>query len=92
MSNLEILEAYYNDLFLPSITWPKYEYLKRIYSKWALGEIIKLVKSNSKRPARDIVFEFWSKMDDYSEINNSIIFKIARDLASEILELFSEGE
>jgi len=88
LSNLEILKSYREELFEPSYNWPEYQFLNRTYSRWALNEIINLVESDDSKPIGEVISEFWNKMDDYSEVNDSIIFKIARNLANDVAYLF----
>lgn len=85
-------------LFEPRITWPKYEFSIRCYSRWAANEILnRIVEESMKLPqfitgreprtSSSIIKEFIDEMDYYSELNdgkNQRIFNIAKCTAIDI--------
>lgn len=98
---------YYIDEFLfePRSNWPKDYFLKRSYSRWAAyelqGRIIEeslllpphlTITGREQKTSTEIIEEFISEMDYFSEINDNrssqFMFSIARETARGILDLF----
>lgn len=86
-------------LFEPHINWPKYEFLRRSYSRWAANEILcRILKESLKPPPyitgfepeapSAIIREFIDEMDYYSDISTDVkkqrIFIIAKETAIDI--------
>ena len=52
------IEEYMFDLFEPGRNWPKYEFRKRSYGRWAAEEILKSIQHHADIPPMQIVEEF----------------------------------
>lgn len=94
MDNRAILaiEDYMFDLFEPGRNWPRYEFRKRSYGRWMAEEILKSIKSHPDIWPIQIVEEFVRKTDEFSGIehderNDSFIFSVAHDIATDILDI-----
>lgn len=90
-------------LYIPLLRWPKDEFDKRCYSRWAANEILErlidetmrlpqfITGRESKSPL-DIISEFISELDYYVDISEDkrtrLIFSAAKDTATEIILLF----
>lgn len=86
------IQEYMYDLFEPDRNWPKYEFRKRSYARWAASEILKCIQTNQNIPPMKVVEDFVQKTDEYSGIdhddrNDSFIFYIAHDVATDILDI-----
>lgn len=89
---ISVIEDYMYDLFEPSRNWPKYEFRKRSYARWAASEILKCVQKQSDRPPIEVVEDLVRKTDEYSGVehddrNDSFIFYVAHDVATDILDI-----
>jgi hypothetical protein len=78
-----------NDLFEPSLNWPKDEFKKRCYSRWAVNEIITRIMDRPLDPPDQIIELFLIEMIIYStrENDSDEIFSIASNTAEELLGL-----
>lgn len=78
-----------NDLFEPSLNWPKDEFRKRCYSRWAVNEIITRIMDRPLDPPDQIIELFLIEMIIYStrENDSDEIFSIASNTAEELLGL-----
>lgn len=88
------LQEYIDEyLFEPGKNWPKEEFNRRSYSRWAANEIMeRLLREMDIRDPLDIIEEFSDEMDrclDLSE-NRDIyfIFIVAKETADDIAFLF----
>lgn len=89
---ISVIQEYMYDLFEPGRTWPKYEFRKRSYAWWAASEILKCVQTNQNIPPMKMVEDFVRKTDEYSGVdhddrNDSFIFCVAHDVATDILDI-----
>lgn len=83
----------YESLFEPHYGWPKIEFDRRSYARWAANEILSRVKTEgSERSVLDIIEEFRIEMDHYSVFDSDrdreFIFITARETAEDIGSLF----
>lgn len=94
---LMICDMYQLDEWLPSPVFERKEFTKNSYSQWAIGEFRNyLVKRIYPRTVGtvdefiEIAGEFIKKMDQFAKLNanNRKMFSIARDIASDIQEVF----
>lgn len=86
------VKDYMFDLFEPGPNWPKYEFSKRSYARWAAMEVLKCIQNHPDRTSTEIVEDFVRKMDEYSGVehdnrNDSFIFYVAHDVATDILDI-----
>lgn len=86
------IKEYMYDLFEPGRNWPKYEFQKRSYARWATAEILRCIQKQPNRPLMEVVKDFVRKTDEYSGIdhddrNDSFIFYVAHDVATDILDI-----
>lgn len=84
-------------LFPPMVTWPKYEFVRRSYSRWAAEEIIdRILDSSIDQDPIDVIKQFSDEMDYCFEISedkgSSFMFSTAKEIAEEIIFLVSKGE
>lgn len=89
---ISVIEEYIFDLFEPGGNWPKYEFRKRSYGRWAAEEILKSIQRCPDISPMQIVEEFVRKTDAFSGIehderNDSFIFSVAYDVAKDILDI-----
>lgn len=87
-----VIQEYMYDLFEPGRNWPKYEFCKRSYARWAASEILKCIQKNQNIPPIKVVEDFEHKTDEYSGVdhddrNDSFIFYVAHDVATDILDI-----
>lgn len=87
-----VIQEYMCDLFEPDRNWPKYEFRKRSYARRTASEILKRIQKNPQIPPMKVVEEFVRKTDEYSGIehddrNDSFIFYVAHDVATDILDI-----
>ncbi len=93
MSNdyiLSVIREYADEcLREPRRRLPRGCFEQRSYQKWAVDEIVKSIESSRFTPPIMVVEDFIRKMDDFSCSNhkNSIIFSIAHDVATDILDM-----
>lgn len=90
--SVDAIEEYISEyLFLPSINWPKEEFERRTYSRWAASEILNRVRNDDRDPL-DVIEEFSDEMDRYFELSDShnswYIFIAAKETADDIAFLF----
>ena len=89
---ISVIEDYMFDLFDPGRNWPKYEFRKRSYERWAAEEILKSIQRHQDIPPMKVVKEFVRRTDEFSGIehderNDSFIFSVAHDVATDILDI-----
>ena len=89
---ISAIEDYMFDLFEPGRNWPKYEFNKRSYERWAAKEILKRIQQHPEIPAINLVEEYVLMTDEFSGIehderNDSFIFSVAHDMAENILDV-----
>lgn len=89
---ISVIEEYMFDLFEPGRNWPKYEFRKRSYGRWAAEEILKSIKRHPDISPMQTVEEFVRATDKFSGIehderNDSFIFSVAHDVATDILDI-----
>lgn len=92
-----IRDYMYEHLFEPDRYWPKYEFRKRSYGRWAAEEIIACIQRQPDRSPLEIVEDFVYATDIYSGIehndrNDSFIFHVAHDIATDILDILRAME
>lgn len=90
---ISVIREYMDEcLFKPAINWPKCEFNRRTYSRWAAAEILKRIEKNPEIDPIDILSQFANEVDDYSEVsddrNTQFIFVAAREMAEELALLF----
>lgn len=85
-----VIQDYILDLKEPRCNWKKSCFEQLSYSRWAANEVLKYVKKHRNRPTIDVLKEFIAKMDIYATFNEdtTITFLIAKDVASDILDIF----
>lgn len=94
---VETIQDYIDQcLFEPDYRWPKLEFERRSYSRWAASEILNRVQAEKDgRKVIDIIKEFLWEMDCHSEIDYdrhvAFIFETARETAEDISFLFERG-
>lgn len=75
----------------PKLNWPKDEFDKRLYSKWAAYEILTAIMEGPMEPAQLTVYGFKSKMECYfympEDDKKRNIFLAAKETAEDILYL-----
>ena len=86
---ISAIEDYMFDLFEPGRNWPKYEFS---YERWAAKEILKRIQQHPEIPAINLVEEYVLMTDEFSGIehderNDSFIFSVAHDVATDILDI-----
>ena len=64
-----IEEFYYDSLFEPNRKWPKEEFDRRVYSRWAAQEILERIIECPVLPAQEIVQRFIDEMKGYLELD-----------------------
>lgn len=90
----ETIQEYLDQwLFEPDYRWPKIEFNRRSYARWAATEILNRVKTEKLgRKVTDIIEEFRLEMDSYSKFDydrdREFIFITARETAEDIGSLF----
>lgn len=86
-----ILNYMDENLFEPRLSWPKTEFSKRTYSRWAANEILCLIMENPFHSVTDIIDGFIFKMLYFSYMvkdeENGSKFLIAIEVAEDILFL-----
>ena len=88
-----VVTNYMND-FLPEpdIHWPKEEFEKRTYARWAAGEILKRIMDRPEDDPVEIIDEFSMEVMYYSQNTegtpNHLIFETAFETAEQIGCLF----
>lgn len=80
------------NLFEPKQNWPKDEFYRRSYSRWAANEILELVLKHPFDAAHSLIEGFFFQMLYFSHLSKSesanLIFSIAMETAEDILLLF----
>lgn len=89
---ISVIEDYMFDLFEPGRNWPKYEFRKRSYGRWAAEEILKSIQRHRNISPMEVVEEFVLRTNEFSGIehderNDSFIFSVAHDVATDILDI-----
>lgn len=89
---ISVIEEYMFDLFEPGRNWPKYEFRKRSYGRWAAEEILKSIHHRQDISPMQVVEEFFRRTEEFSGIehderNDSFIFSVAHDVATDILDI-----
>ena len=90
----EILIKEFRDeyLFPPKRTWPKREFYRRSYERWAANEILRRIKEKPNTSPVNIIQGFMEELDVFDDISDNWtsarIFRTAREIASDILKLF----
>lgn len=90
----EILIKEFRDqyLFEPSFTWPKCEFENRTYSRWAVNEILRRLDEHPEIGVINIIQGFMEELDSMEERTDMWsrvrIFRIAKEIATDILKLF----
>lgn len=94
MNEVEVITVmnYIDDqLFEPKINWPREEFRRRSYSRWAAYEILELVLNRPFNSAteliEDFIIEMWYFLYIAPNEKSSYKFLIAMDVAEDILLL-----
>lgn len=77
-------------LFPPKNNWPTFYWNERVYSRWAVSEILDRISMNPDVESSVIVAEFILEMDNFSEKGSNTskaIFVTAMDVGKDILQL-----
>lgn len=90
---ISIITKYIEENFFdPQLNWPKEEFDKRSYSKWAAYEILESVMDKPFTIPIEVIDEFYLKMAMFNYAadgtNQEFLFKCATDTAEEIALLF----
>ena len=89
------IEDYIYDLTDPQRNWPEYYFRQVSFSRFAAGEILKLVKEASTfQESIDAVADFSIKMKsfaimDHDNKNDAQIFSLAYEVATDILDILN---
>lgn len=79
-------------LFPPSKTWPKAEFYKRSYERWAADEILKRIKERPNVGPINVIQGFMEELDYFMDLTDHWasyrIFIVAREISEDILKLF----
>jgi len=91
----QIIEKYLEEcLFEPESDWPRCEFERRVYSRWAVAEIIRRIEEGTE-PPMIVIKDFIGQMYAFAEINEdtvpSEIFLIAFNAAEDILLYLETG-
>lgn len=90
----EIIQEYFDQwLFEPNDRWPRVEFNRRSYARWAAKEILMRVQTERNgRTVVDIIEEFRLEMDRFATVDydrdREFIFVTARETAEDIGSLF----
>ena len=80
------------NLFTPALDWPKYEFRRRSYGRWAANEILNRVTETPELDPFLVILYFRYQMDVLSTVREDsdaeFIFITARNTADEIISLF----
>jgi hypothetical protein len=86
---LEYVEKY---LFDPTLNWPREEFEKRSYSRWAAYEIIESIMDHPFEQPIDVIDDFYMRMIIFGRAaegtKREAIFSCAADAAEEIALMF----
>lgn len=101
---LLVIQEYVDEyLSTPVLCWPKDEFDRRCYSRWAVNEILERVIEEATRPPQfitgresvsplNIISEFISELDYCEDVSENkqtrLIFSAAKDTATDIILLF----
>ena len=79
-------------LFEPKRNWPRSEFDRRSYSRWAVNEILELLMDHPFTPADIVIDEFIIKMCYFSHLNKKgdQRFMFAIDIAEDIQSLLTQ--
>lgn len=84
----------YSQEFLPEPgrNWPKYRFNQRSYARWAAAELVNLISDHPFVPADITVEKFIIQCSYYADCFNentkqNLMFSVARDVASDILDI-----
>ena len=82
------------DQYEPKCAWPKDNFERYCYAKWAVDEILRYLMDRKDTHPIVVIEDFVSKMNAYSFANRkfSLMFSIARDIAEDILDMFRAME
>lgn len=88
MACLETLENFVNnELFMPSVRWPTYEFDKRSYERWAATEAINRIMHSDLSPI-DILQRFLNQLHNYEmeseDPNVRMIFESAYNIIEQM--------
>ena len=89
------IEDYIYDLTDPQRNWPVYYFKQISFSRWAAGEILKLVKRTlSLHESLDVVSDFSIKMKnfalmDHDDKDDARIFYVAYEVGTDILDILN---
>lgn len=86
---ISTIEEYIGDnLFEPNAHWPKEEFDRKAYERWAAKEILHRIENSDQDPL-DVVVIFWAEMNKYSmkddiSKESAYAFRLAYEIADEI--------
>ncbi len=86
------IKEYMCNLSEPAREWSTYEFSKRSYARWAISEILKRIQNQPNSIPIEVVKDFARKAYaylgvKYGDRNNSFIFYVAHDVATDILDI-----
>lgn len=95
MNNEEVvvkIQRYFEKyLFEPRQSWPKEKFLKRVYERWTVRELIFQILDNPFIEADEIIWSFALQMEEFHHISNNDetrkIFYTAGNTAEDLLSL-----
>lgn len=87
---LSVIKDYADEyLKVPQRRLSRGDFEQRSYQRWAVDEILRAIEKSNSAPPIVAVEDFIRKMDEFSCKNHrtSIIFSVAYDVATDILDL-----
>lgn len=90
-NELGVVRDYINEIKEPRSYWPRQCFEQASYSKWAANEIFEQLCFEDYRTPIEVVEDFVDEMDRLSCVDQrtSIMFSIAKDAASNILDILA---
>lgn len=101
MRAMGIITEYRASMLQPTAVWPEMEFDNRVYSIWAVDELIRYINDHSGWSVIHSIDSFRCKVSDYSRIvthysDANFMFKIAEEVAYNIMDIlnamFNEGD
>lgn len=90
---IKLIREYENLYFFePELTWPKEEFERRVYQRWAAQEIIARIKLDSNLNPVSVIERFILESNRYANteeaVGKGVIFRTAIEAAEELGLLF----
>ena len=99
--SLMLYDTFQMDVWFPSYSILNKEFERSSYSVWAIDELVEYVtkrlaprKESSISDIVQITTEFQKKIIEYSQINpnNNLMFSVAQDILTDVLEILRAME